>query len=84
MIENLKEKIEEEYLKCPFIHREYSCGTEDKCDVCRIAYDQGVEDGINRLMFALRNPVTLYALKRAKSIAMVNAIIKHQVDEIKD
>lgn len=84
MIESLKEKMEEEYLKCPFIHREYSCGTEDKCDVCRIAYDQGVEDGINRLMFTLRNPITMDALMTAKDRVMVSAIIKHQVDEIKN
>lgn len=52
----------------------------------RAAYEQAREEtyqqGIDALMFALRNPITLDALVRAKDRVTVSAIIKRQAQEI--
>ena len=34
--------------ECVFEGKEYSCGTEDKCNVCKIAYKQGEADAIHQ------------------------------------
>lgn len=64
-------------------HISGSCGKwECEYETLEDFEKKSIEVGVNRLMFALRNPITLDALAAAKDKTMVSAIIKKQADEI--
>lgn len=79
-MEKMNRIFKEKNMKC--IGCKFYDESVDCCNADENCYQVGVEDGINRLMYALRNPITLDALLTAKDRVVVSAIIKRTVDEI--